>query len=263
MRAPPAGRRPRSRPGRARSAALRREPREVAAAGDALTPASGSGAVRSAQRTPSQSAPARTATTSAAAAARPAAARAVARSHSRTAAQRTSRLPAGGTTVGAGRGRRPGTWWVSSVRGPRPVRPSSTSGTPATGRRTGSGRQACRRSSANAAAEPRCADRARDRGAMTSSSSAGASGASSARSGSRPVGGDVQGVPGCGGVPGRDAGERVEGGGRHAEDVRRRARRPAPGHGGVDVGRRDLARPPSRRAPGRRRGRSAPGAPRR
>ena len=29
---------------------------------------------------------------------------------------------------GAGRGRRPGTWWVSSVRGPRPVRPGSASG---------------------------------------------------------------------------------------------------------------------------------------
>ena len=70
-------------------------------------------------------------------------------------AQEGDTLPVGGTTVGAGRGRRPGTWWVSSVRGPRPVRPSSASGTPAIGRRTGSGRQACRRSRANAAAEPR------------------------------------------------------------------------------------------------------------
>ena len=56
----------------------------------------------------------------------------------------------------------------------------------APGSRTASGRQACRRSSAKAAADPRsCGSAARPR-STTSSSPAGASGASSARSGSCP-----------------------------------------------------------------------------
>ena len=147
------------------------------------------------------------------------------------------------TIVGAGRGRRPGTWWVSSVRGPRPGAPRlgvrgrpPPAAAPAPGGRRAAGR---------ARTPPRSrgrADRRPARGAMTSISSGGASGASSARSGSRPVGGDVQRVGRGGGVPGRDAGERVEGRRRDAEHVGRRTGRAAPGDGGVDVGRGDLAR---------------------
>ena len=75
---------------------------------------------------------------------------------------------------------------------------------------------------------------------MTSSSSGGASGASSVEVGQEAGRRDVEGVPGRRGVPGGDAGERVEGGGRDAEDVGRRAGCSAAGDGGVDVGRGDL-----------------------
>ncbi len=102
------------------------------------------------------------------------------REPARTARHRSSR-PGGSTTTGAGRGRRPGTTWVSSVRGSAPGR-----GTPPGVRATASGRQACRRSRAKAAAEPRSCGSGDSPRPMTSSSAGGASGASSARSGRWP-----------------------------------------------------------------------------
>ena len=88
----------------------------------------------------------------------------------------------GGTTTGAGRGRRPAPG--GSARCVDRVRRRRVPSGP--GSRTGSGRQACRRSSAKAAAVPRSCGSSASPRRRTSISSGRASGASSARSGSSP-----------------------------------------------------------------------------
>ena len=122
----------------------------------------------------------------------------------RRSSRQSSRRPGGADTTGR-RARTASRHLVGELgAGPRPVAPSSASGTPSWGSRTGSGRQACRRSSAKAAADPRsCGSAARPR-PITASSSGGAPGASSARSGSRPSAATREGVARGGRVPRRD-----------------------------------------------------------